>query len=431
MGKIIEERLVRSGEPVTVGQSTTATFVLPTDAIPGQHKLFVHKGGRYHLVFTDQMDGKISMNHAVRPLAELRNEVAVRRGGRSWLPLDQTNRGKVQVGDSVLLFQFVDAPPEPRKIPVSFSPFSFQQMDWIYAGFFLFSCIINAAAYIYIDSQPLPGKVSIDDIPDRFATVMLPAPPEDPVITEPDGPEVGKETKPDKTETKPEPTDDPGDDALAEVEEPVDVEARRAQRKAAMMESGLIPLLATSGNTSSDQNVADLIGEGNLVTDLDSALGKSQELKVADYGDSTTLKVFKDGMNDVERIVDRTTIGGADAGEGAKEQLHVTIDLHEEPDVFGGDPTDVAAIRKRVQKKKGQIQACFEEQLKQDPEIGGRIEMTWTILPDGSVTAVRVATNNTGSNALGQCIARRINRWTFADGDDEFDVTFPFILESS
>ena len=431
MGKIVEERLVRSGEPVTVGQSTSNTFVLATDTIPNQHKLFVHKGGRYHLVFTDHMDGKISVNNAVRPLAELRSELATRRGGRSWLPLNETNRGKVQMGDSVLLFQFVDAPPEPRKVPVSFSPFSFQQLDWIYAGFFLFSCVINAAAYIYIDSQPLPGKVTIDDIPERFATVMLPAPVEEQPETKEDGPEVGKDTAPDPTETTPtEPTEDK-EDAVADNEEPVNVEELRRQRKAAMMETGLIPLFGTNGATSSDQNVADLIGEGNLQTDLDAALGESQTLKVAVYGDSTTLRRGGVGDGKVAGIFDVDTSGGHDAGEGHKEQLNVSISLTEKPDVIGGDATDIAAIRKRVRAKKGQVQACYEEQLRQFPDIGGRIEMTWTILPDGSVTAVYVSTNNTGSEALGQCISRRITRWSFAKGDAEFDVTFPFILESS
>src|SRR5437764_1788123 len=75
-GKIVEERLVRKRESVTVGQSTKNTFVIPTEALPKSFLLFelASHGAGYALNFTDGMDGRISLGDQVLALGQCKEQ---------------------------------------------------------------------------------------------------------------------------------------------------------------------------------------------------------------------------------------------------------------------------------------------------------------------------------------------------------------------
>ncbi len=95
-------------------------------------------------------------------------------------------------------------------------------------------------------------------------------------------------------------------------------------------------------------------------------------------------------------------------------------------EVTYGDAGDLSAVKKYVSKKKGQIKSCYEEQLKADPELAGKVEVVWTVMPSGTVSGVSVESNTTGNKDIENCIIRRIKRWQFAEQDDEFEITYPF-----
>ena len=60
-GKIVQERLIKSGETVTVGESAKNTFVFPKTHLPqAEFAVFRASSKGYELRFTDQMRGKIS-----------------------------------------------------------------------------------------------------------------------------------------------------------------------------------------------------------------------------------------------------------------------------------------------------------------------------------------------------------------------------------
>ena len=434
-GKIVEERLIRSGESVTIGESTKNTFVLPPSFLPKQYKLFVGKASQYSLVFNEKMQGKVSLNNTVQSLGKLKGAVAKKRGDSYWLTLDPKNRGKVQVGGVTILFQFVQAPPEPKRVAVTFSPFSLSQVDWVYWGFFLFSCIVNTAAYIYIDSQPPPGKVSIDDIPDRFSQVFFDEDALKNMLDEEEtdeGEGLEEEVEKDDTGDASDANADNADGGEGEEEEQISAEDLRAQRKAELMQQGLAALIGTTGETSSGDAVADLLADGgNLAGNLDTALASADGIRVARRGEDSELRTGGGGTGQAGTISDMGGIAGGEAGEGNREQQQVEANVGGNLEITFGDAGDVSSVKKYVGRKKGQIKACYEEQLKADPELAGKIEVTWTVMPDGSVSGVGVATNTTGNKELETCIIRRIKRWQFPEAADEFEITYPFNFFSS
>jgi TonB family protein len=437
-GKILEERLIRSGDTVTVGESTKNTFVLPPSFLPKQHRLFSAKAGQYALVFTDQMQGKVSVNNAVQPLGKLKGNVAKRRGDGYWLPLTEQNRGKVQVGPVTILFQFVQAPPEPKRVAVTFSPFSLSQVDWVYWGFFFFSCVVNTAAYIYIDSQPPPGKVSIDDIPERFTQAFFDEDALKDLLNEDElededalgEEEVATKEEEDSAEGAGEESENEGS---GEEEEQVSAEDLREQRRAEMMQVGLAALIGTTGETGNQDAVADLLADGGeLEGNLDRALASADGIRVARRGEDSTLRTGGGGSGDLGSITDMAgSGGGGPVGGGSKKQTEVKASVSGAMEVSFGDVGDMNSVKKYVGRKKGQIKACYEEQLKANPDLGGKVEVIWTVNPDGSVSGVKVENNSTGNQALADCIVRRIKRWSFPEQEDEFEITYPFNFFSS
>jgi|JI10StandDraft_1071094.scaffolds.fasta_scaffold30987_4 hypothetical protein len=116
-GKIVEERLIRGHADVSIGQSGKNTFSIPLEGLPREWTLFKSHEGNYTLVFTGQMDGRLSDGDKVQTLDAARGAGARRVGDHFELPLSEHARGKISVGDLTLLFQFVTEPPlQPRPL---------------------------------------------------------------------------------------------------------------------------------------------------------------------------------------------------------------------------------------------------------------------------------------------------------------------------
>ena len=70
----IDERLFRSREHITIGQSAKNTFTIPIESLPRSWQLFSVENGRYVLHFTDSMDGRLSDGNNVYTLSDQERE---------------------------------------------------------------------------------------------------------------------------------------------------------------------------------------------------------------------------------------------------------------------------------------------------------------------------------------------------------------------
>ncbi len=114
-GKIVEERLIRERVPVTIGQSMKNTFSVPVEGLPLELTLFSLDQNRYSLRFLNKMDGRLSDGAQVHTLDALKGHGATNRGDYWEVPLSETSRGKLSLGDLTILFQFVTEPPRQPK----------------------------------------------------------------------------------------------------------------------------------------------------------------------------------------------------------------------------------------------------------------------------------------------------------------------------
>ena len=74
-GRIVEERLIRKRENISIGWSSKATFAVPSEALPKQWMLFEAHPKGYIAHFADAMDARIGLDllakgHAYKEIAE-------------------------------------------------------------------------------------------------------------------------------------------------------------------------------------------------------------------------------------------------------------------------------------------------------------------------------------------------------------------------
>ena len=88
-GKIVEEKLIRTRDTVTIGQSAKNTFAIPAPELPKTFPVFQITPQGYLLNFSDAMDGRISDGDNIYPLMQMKQGQA-RRVGSYWsLPLGE------------------------------------------------------------------------------------------------------------------------------------------------------------------------------------------------------------------------------------------------------------------------------------------------------------------------------------------------------
>lgn len=134
-GRVIEERIIKQRGTVTVGQSEKAVFVIPSTAVPAQFKLFELVGNDYYLNFLDGMGGRVALATGISDLAGLRGQAKrtqVSGANAYQVRLTEEARGKVIIGDTTFLFQFVaPPPPQPRpQLPLAVKGGLASQIDW-------------------------------------------------------------------------------------------------------------------------------------------------------------------------------------------------------------------------------------------------------------------------------------------------------------
>jgi hypothetical protein len=92
-------------------------------------------------------------------LSALKTNKDVRQKGKVFqLPLTEQSRGKVVLGESTLLFQFVAPPPvQPRpQLPAAVRGGMFRDMDWFMAIVFAVSLFLHAGTLIFASTRDYP-----------------------------------------------------------------------------------------------------------------------------------------------------------------------------------------------------------------------------------------------------------------------------------
>lgn len=434
-GQVVQERVVDAGADVTVGTSPRNTLVVEGDGLPRRHRLFLARGSRYQLAFTQAMTGKVVGDRGIDTLHGLRADSGTRRRRGTWLlTLSDQSRGKLTLGELTVLFQFVPAPLESARSAAAtdFRPRLLDDDDPVFLGFLSLFTALGAALMAYAFSVEPVDLMKGGEIPDRFVEVLMHAPPTPVTEDEAAAPEselgtivkreVEVETTPVERQVEPKSAAEAAAAAAAKAVQTRDDTIRRSKL--------LTILIGTRGEAHSDQTVIDLFGTDDVkLGRLQDVLQTVDGTAVASAASIIANKGATDGrgrgdssIGAMKRAETGEGVGVGD-GPGTTPTARMTQDELELPAQGSG------AAGRTVRTNKGQIQACYERELTTRPSLRGRLAVSIDVVA-GQVRGVSIEDNGTGSAAMEQCVIRKLRRWHF-DESVTGEVYSVLVLEPS
>jgi hypothetical protein len=442
-GNIIEERLIRGRENITIGQSAKNTFSVPLESLPKQWPLFTVENGRYVLHYSDGTDGRISDGRGVHTLDSLKGRGAERRGDHFVLPLVDGSRGKVVMGDMTLLFQFVNAPPlQPRpRLPASVRGTLADRVDPQMAIILAISVVAHLVLMLVawnhdrtVESRAdrIHREFQEDSFKERTATLELTQPTTATTgeeVEAPKGDDKGADKEPDRGSSKA-----PGDGG--QTKEPGDGGAPSdAQVDEAIANTALVALL--TGDESAGGRYGKM-SETDQGAGLDKAIENAKGKEISSIGGGAAGRGHREGAGQIggDKEGGRGKVSGPGEGGqvgGKQEELISRIKLGDVEDI--GDGTlDPDSVYRTIQSRYLEgIKRCHQQLLKRNPEAGGRVSVRFTVGPTGGVTKSTVSGFDPTVDA---CIKGLTLKWRFgAPKTDEgkpssADFQFPFILKA-
>ena len=426
-GKIIEERLVKKRETVTIGQGPKNSIVIPVSNLPATFEVFEVKGSAYLLRFTEQMDGKLSVGDNQLDFASLKTQGLAKKDKDAYVvPLTDTSKGKIALGEVTLLFQFVTPPPEAPKpvLPDIAKGNLWQTVDRVFFGIMAACLIVNFGSIkvISMRERPVEQELTLEELPDRFVKMIIPEKPKDApkpkeVAAEGDKPKEAVKDKP-KGEDKPKATG------------PVNAAEHRAELTKAVGSKGLLKMLGAVGDGGGA--LEDVLGGGSASNDIANALNGAGGVGVASSESLAAGGGRKGGgSGEATTIGDMNTTGGAGGG-GKLEEKAVVKEIHGRvidsgPEIESSS-CDRDAIARYVKGRIRAIQGCYEKELKRNTGLKGKVVVRFTIGRTGKVSEVEIEENTIGNDAVVNCIRATVRAWIFPIKDSECPVGYPFVF---
>ena len=460
-GKIIEERLLRRTEPVTIGQSPKNTFYVPISKLPRSLTLFEAQGDTYTLCFGQGAQGKVSYRDQVHSLDELHSHPDVsRQGGVNRLALDEKCRGKMQLGDITLLFQFVPRPPVVPKpqLPASakggIGHALMQESAFLLAilasiiiqgGFIALSIVFETPAdkiqkrnrlleslkvdvEFNEDEEDVPIEPDDSDAEELIEELELA---EETIIEE--TPPVIEEAPPPTPQPRPPERNRPEPREKAKERSPDTRQVRQTRvRNNTILKH--ITSDALGGNAGPDalaQGHADRLADafrpvGGITVgtpDMEGSFRGGPRIE-GEAGEGDRVQ----RLTKAERGKGRLQTGKAKRNTRRKEQ-RIRVRLRRGRKVAGSGQLDGSAVTRVFRRRQRAFQACYESRLRVNPGLSGKVTIRFTIGSAGRITNIAVSNNTTGDSAVGRCIIGKVRRWRFSPPENgSVTFTYPIVL---
>jgi outer membrane biosynthesis protein TonB len=431
-GKIVEERVLPARQPVTVGSAPKNTIVVPHSDLPASLQVFAWQGDRYALCFTQGMDGRIQGPQGQADFGALISQGLAKQQGQSYsVPIQEDQRGKIVVGQITLLWQFVTMPAEAPKavLPREATGNHFRSMDRLFVTILVISFLLHTGTYIALANAEVPAEVTLEEIPDRYAKVLIPEKMPQPVEAKKEearkqeaaAEKPAEEKKqPEATEKKPESTEQSA--------------ARKAARQAAIAKAvqskGILKVLGALGPGTGQGAVADVFGAGAGAGDVASALAGAGGVAVAtDPGAGGGRKGGGQGGAASIGTLATSGGGGSAVAYGAKTDVRVSGSVAAEEAEIDSSDIDQGKLAAFIRARMGLIKACYENALKRNPTLKGKVSIRFTILETGGLADVTAAVNSLGSSEVASCIMSTMRSWrTQFRPSGPVTVEYPFVF---
>lgn len=424
-GRVIEERLIRERESVSVGTKLKNTLVVASESFPDSMEVFAMRGEQYVLQFTDKMQGRIALGDGVHDLRSLvQSGKAKKSGGVYVLQLSDRSRGKVGVDDVTVLFQFVTPPPLRvlPQLPANMRGGLFFFLSNV-AGLnkeFVAALLVSAALQIglllylrFFVPPPARGDFS-DQLAERWVRFNMEEPEPDTTETDVDPNAEGDQIVEEEDEVaadEPSPGSESDNTTTGSDSENIG----EVSRETVVRESPLAALFNSDGGLDLGIDTSDTMTQARVEEAMAQAnLGS---------GNGPTSSQVTGTSGGAERGVGRGEVGSGGPSEVAQAAqtreattsgaARVSASVRgSNAQTAGGGRLDQANLQRTLRRKQRDVQRCYERGLASNPSLGGRLIIQFTIGQGGVVTNASLPTNQLGS-AVGNCVTGKVRRWRF------------------
>jgi len=421
-GRILEERIVKQRTSVTVGPSEKSMFVVQA-SVPSQFKLFELIGPDYYLNFLDGMTGRVALASGITDLSALKGQ-AKRVGPAYQIRLTDEARGKVVIGDTTFLFQFVAPPPvQPRpQLPLSVKGGLGSQIDWSLTIIAAFSFLLHFGLVGAMYSDWMDPVVNDDLTAGLLDMVQKTLPP--PV-------ETAEEASASATSTSTAPA---ATTAAPKAAAPSKAAGGGQQAPDAKVVAGLLneadqARIAILASLNGGPNISGAMKEDNgAPVDLNGLANRSGGVSTQTGlnlpgGAGGPIKPGQ-GPGGLQSLHAGET-GSVGTGAGTATKVVPIGDVQ-----YGGSSQTVpvsnaeAVIRSQIHPG---AKRCYQKGLENDPTQSGRIVIMIKVSPSGEVDSASVGSNSGLSPGVAACIASVARRAKFdAPGASGSTISVPF-----
>lgn len=447
-GTPLKQSVFAEKRDITAGVWGNADFVLPVKGGKPTRLFRVDREGQYWLALLDGMHGKINIDGEVSDVSDFAHREGAKVGGVSYVQVANGDWGMLDFGSVMLRFSFVRPPRSAAGRKRALNIDSLQYSVFVSTVFTVAALFIMAqflwdpsAGVEKNKSELRTMKVEINLAQEKAVEILTAADEGEGAgkdgaskFTD-DSADIGKDEKKDKPKEK------------AAARELTD-EERRAQAAKNVANKSIVGQL-------------DKLGIGKMGT------GPSAMTAMNNWGNSQAgnmMAVYSDGpgagggvgIAAGERIsgggsgpmgvvkgVDRALLpGGGKGGRAIK-----AVATKGETDTAGevgprirtggnvagmtGGKVDKASLESVFRRRMSAIQTCYQQALKVNPNLAGKVTIRFTIGTAGTVTDISVADNSTGDSSVGACIIQKVRTWPFpAPEGGAVTVVFPVLLQT-
>lgn len=448
--RIVEERIVRADDKgassVTIGTDPSCTFVISGDGAPEKHALFVREQNHWSLALCAGIEGRVLMDSKVHAIAELASQ-------RSSIALDESTRGKVTLGATSVLFQFVDAPPIAPKpqLPRTIVRQPLRELDWRYnaclSGFMALAFV--GLGYVEYGYDP---EIETMDIREEARLVRVDAAPMNAESTPPDNqeamaaPETPSPSRPQPRNPSSTRNQNTAQNTASQSNSAASRErqAEQAMRSAERSIDATMAALARSTEFTELAHAAD--GPRSAAAMIRNGQGLMDN-SIASLASTTGIRpgtdrpgIQRTGLVASNAPIGPNSLGGPRRVDGPGEvaanttvpterviRTRVTTTGPVDPDPGPGVPiNEIAAVFRR---NLGAIQSCYTAGLRNNSGLRGRLEVEFTIGTSGRVVGSPSVSGLANGDDVHQCVARRVRGYVFPQVNEATEVMFPVVLE--
>jgi TonB family protein len=315
-----------------------------------------------------------------------------------------------------------------------------KSIDWMFTAFVMFSFMTHFGFVVYLENSDWPVAQGIGVIPPEYialvTTTMPPEEPEEPAPTT----DEGEKPEPEKPSKQPEkaPEKQP-DEGKAAGPDQAAKEAANAEKAAAIATeaaSAAEALLLGALGADSGGALQDVLAGGAVTGNAEEVLSQAAGVGVATNAGGILRPRSGGGTGD--RVGGLGSLGASGAGGkevqggGALSERAPAgrINLEGGEDIGGSGEFDAKLVTAEVKKRLRAIQICYEQQLRRNPGLQGKVVVEFTIEQSGTVSKATATANTTNDPAVASCVVDTVKRFRFNPGPEGGSVTYsyPFVF---